>query len=112
VSALALREGVPLAPYCTLGVGGPARFFFEASDEREVVEALEWAKTHGAAFRVLGGGSNLVVADAGVDALVVKLALRGISTREVAGAIEVTAAAGEPWEAPRRSRTWAPTARR
>jgi UDP-N-acetylmuramate dehydrogenase len=99
VSALALREGVALAPYCTLGVGGPARFFLEAGDERQVVEALDWAKTHGVAFRVLGGGSNLVVADAGVDALVVRLAFCGISTREVAGAIELTAAAGEPWDA-------------
>ena len=99
MSALALREGVPLAPYCTLGVGGPARFFFEGSDEREVVEALDSAKTHGTAFRVLGGGSNVVVADAGVDALVVKLELQGVSTREVAGAIELTAAAGEPWDA-------------
>ena len=98
MSALARREGVPLAPYCTLGVGGPARFFLETEDEREVVEALAWAKTHGVAFRVLGGGSNLVVADAGVDALVVKLALRGISTREVGGVIELTAAAGEPWD--------------
>src|SRR5204862_101867 len=47
---------------------------------------------------VLGGGSNLWVADEGVDGLVVKIALRGTETREVAGAVELTAAAGEPWD--------------
>jgi UDP-N-acetylmuramate dehydrogenase len=49
--------------------------------------------------RVLGGGSNLVVADAGIEALVVAMGLRGVTTRAVDGAVEVTAAAGEPWDA-------------
>jgi UDP-N-acetylmuramate dehydrogenase len=48
--------------------------------------------------RVLGGGSNLVVADEGVDGLVLKIALRGLTARETAGTVEVTAAAGEPWD--------------
>jgi len=89
---------VPLASYCTLGVGGPARFFLEARDEATVRDALDWARRRGLAFRVLGGGSNLVVADEGVDALVVKLALRGIAEREVEGGVELTVAAGEPWD--------------
>jgi UDP-N-acetylmuramate dehydrogenase len=92
------REQVPLAPLSTLGVGGPARFFLEAFDERAVLAALDWAGRRGVPCHVLGGGSNLVVADRGVDALVVRLALRGVTTREVAGAIELTAAAGEPWD--------------
>ncbi len=92
------REHVPLAPFCTLGVGGPARFFLEAHDERSVVEALAWARRRGVAFRVLGGGSNLVVADEGVDALVVRVAARGIQVREDGGAVEVLAAAGEVWD--------------
>jgi UDP-N-acetylmuramate dehydrogenase len=99
MSALRLLENVPLAPYCTLGVGGAARFFLEARDERTVLDALAWTKARGLPFRVLGGGSNLVVADAGVDALVARIAIPGIGTREVAGAIELTAAAGEPWDA-------------
>ena len=94
-----IREHVALAPHCTLGVGGPARFFLEAPDEQASVDALAWARRRGVPFRVLGGGSNLVVADAGVEALVVKIALRGIATREVDGAVEVTAASGEPWDA-------------
>lgn len=92
-------QDVPLAPHCTLGVGGPARFLVEAHDEATVIEAMTWAARRGVAVRILGGGSNLVVADAGVDALVVKMAQRGISVREVGGTVEVTAAAGEPWDA-------------
>ncbi len=49
-------------------------------------------------MRVLGGGSNVVIADEGVDGLVLKIALRGVTAREVPGAVEVTAAAGEPWD--------------
>ena len=94
-----LAENVPLAPYCTLGVGGPARFFVEPGDEGALRDALELARARGLAVRVLGGGSNLLVADRGVDGLVVRLGLRGISTRETAGAVELTAAAGEPWDA-------------
>ena len=96
---LALLENVTLAPHCTMGVGGPARFFAEAADEAALLAALRWAEERGVELHVLGGGSNLVVADAGVDGLVVKVALRGVSSREAGGAVEVTAAAGEPWDA-------------
>ncbi|MGH7278888.1 MAG: UDP-N-acetylmuramate dehydrogenase [Candidatus Rokuibacteriota bacterium] len=92
-------EHTPLAPRCTLGVGGPARYFVEARDEATVLAALEWARGRRVPFRVLGGGSNLVIADAGVDALVVQVALRGVTAREDGSAVEVTAAAGEPWDA-------------
>jgi UDP-N-acetylmuramate dehydrogenase len=92
------RPDVVLAPYCTLGVGGPARWFVEAPDEDALLAAFAWAKERGLPFRVLGGGSNLVVSDAGVDGLVVRVGLRGITTRETAGTVELTAAAGEPWD--------------
>jgi len=96
---LAPLENVPLAPRCTMGVGGPARFFVEAADEAAVLAALRWAQERGLPLHVLGGGSNLVVADEGVDGLVVKVALRGVSSREAAGGVVLTAAAGEPWDA-------------
>ncbi len=92
------RENVPLAPRTTLAVGGPARWFVEAHDEYAVLDALDWAKARGLPLRVLGGGSNLVVPDEGVDALVVKIDLRGVYTRETGGALELTAAAGELWD--------------
>src|SRR6266567_1547786 len=91
-------ENVPLAPRCTMGVGGSARFFIEASDEATIATAVGWAASRGVPIRILGGGSNVVVADAGVDGLVVKVALRGVSSRESGGTVEVTAAAGEPWD--------------
>src|SRR2546426_3162199 len=91
-------EQVGLADHCTMGVGGPARYFVEARDEAAVLAAFAWARAGGLVLRVLGGGSNLLVADEGVDGLVVKIALRGTETREVAGAVELTAAAGEPWD--------------
>ncbi len=80
-------ENVRLAAHCTLGVGGPARFFVEAHDEAAVLDALDWARARRLAIRVLGGGSNLVISDEGVDGLVMKIALRGV------------AGAGEPWDA-------------
>jgi UDP-N-acetylmuramate dehydrogenase len=95
---LEVREHVPLAPYTTLGLGGPARFFAEAADEAALLEALDWAGRRALPLRVLGGGSNLVVADGGVEGLVVRLALRGIAAREADGAVELTAAAGEGWD--------------
>lgn len=92
------RERVALAPFCTLGVGGPAEFFVEAREEADVLDALDWAGARRRPLRFLGGGSNLVVGDEGVDGLVVRVALRGIQTRPVAGGVEVTAAAGESWD--------------
>jgi UDP-N-acetylmuramate dehydrogenase len=81
-----------------LGVGGPARYFVEVHDEAGLLDAVAWAQHRGLPVRVLGGGSNLVVADEGVDALVARIALRGVASREAPGAVELTAAAGEPWD--------------
>jgi UDP-N-acetylmuramate dehydrogenase len=91
-------ENVPLASRCTMGVGGSARFFIEASDEARVAAAVRWAESRGVPIRILGGGSNVVVADDGLDGLVVKIGLRGVSSREVGDSVEVSAAAGEPWD--------------
>src|SRR5262249_15211559 len=98
MTVLAVSQHVPLAPLTTLGVGGGARWSVDATDETTVREACGWARQRGVPLRVLGGGSNLVVADAGVDALVVRIALRGLTHRERGDAAELTAAAGEPWD--------------
>ena len=73
-----IREQVPLAPLTTLGVGGPARYFAEASTESEVREAVQHAQSLNLPLFVLGGGSNLLVSDRGFDGLVLKISLRGI----------------------------------
>jgi UDP-N-acetylmuramate dehydrogenase len=98
MSGPAPKPDVVLAPYCTLGVGGPARWFVEAHDEDTLLAAFAWARTRRLPLRVLGGGSNLVVSDAGVDALVVRVGLRGLAAHATSGAVELTAAAGEPWD--------------
>ena len=67
-------EGVSLARYTTLGTGGPARFFARPETLAELEEALRFAAEHEAAVAVVGLGSNLLVADDGVDRLVLKLA--------------------------------------
>jgi len=98
VIAPAVAERVPLAPLTTLGVGGEARWFVDGPDEATIRAAHAWARERGVPLRVLGGGSNLLVSDRGVDALVVRVALRGLTTREDGGSLELTAAAGEPWD--------------
>ncbi|MGA3054441.1 MAG: UDP-N-acetylmuramate dehydrogenase [Candidatus Korobacteraceae bacterium] len=75
-----IREHIALAPFTTLGVGGPARYFVEAHSEAEVIEAVEFAHSHQLPLFVLGGGSNLVVADKGFAGLVLKVAISGSSS--------------------------------
>src|ERR1044072_7410772 len=87
------REHVHLPPHCTMRVGGAARSLVQAADEAEARAAVEWAQGRTLPVRVLGGGSNLVIADEGVDGLVLKIGLRGIATRAAGDALEVTAAA-------------------
>jgi UDP-N-acetylmuramate dehydrogenase len=81
-----------------MGLGGPARWFVHARHDADVRAAWAWARARGVPLRVLGGGSNVVVDDAGVEGLVVQIDTRGIEWRETADAVEVTAAAGEGWD--------------
>jgi UDP-N-acetylmuramate dehydrogenase len=89
-----IRENEPLAGRTTLGVGGAARWFVEAASEAEVVAAARWARERGLKLFVLGGGSNLLVADEGFDGLVLAVALQGIAREKDL----VRAAAGEEWD--------------
>lgn len=98
--ALEILENVPLAPLTTLKVGGPARYFGAAKSEDDVTEALSFADGKGLDVFVLGGGSNILVSDAGFDGLVLQIVLKGISTDEVEGAwLRLTVGAGEDWDA-------------
>ena len=90
------RRSVPLADYTTIGLGGPARFFAECSSEAEVRDALAFATANDLPVLVLGGGSNLLIADRGWDGLVLHVALKGLEWDLSVG--RVTAAAGEDWD--------------
>ena len=94
-----LKENKSLAPFTTFGIGGPARWFVEAQSEADVAEAAQWARERELPLFVLGGGSNLLVADSGFPGLVLHVALRGIEEQDAAGdAVVLRVAAGENWD--------------
>lgn len=90
-----LEEYKVLAPYTTIGLGGPARWFTSCSTPEELTEALKWASSRDQKVLVLAGGSNSLIADEGFSGLVIHLKLTGIRWQE-SGA--VTIAAGENWD--------------
>jgi UDP-N-acetylmuramate dehydrogenase len=96
---LTIERNVPLAPFTTLGIGGPAKYFVRAATVDQIRDALDWAQSRGERVSFLAGGSNLLIADRGFDGLVVKIELRGITViDEDPGSVHVKAAAGEWWD--------------
>lgn len=93
-----IQENVPLAPFTTLKVGGPARFFVEACTVEEVRSAVEFAQTKNLPLFVLGGGSNLVVSDKGWPGLVLKIAITGIRESFQVNEAKFIVGAGEVWD--------------
>ena len=92
---MTIQENVALGPLTTLGVGGAARYFAVAESEQDVAEAVRWAEERGLPLFVLGGGSNLLVSDAGFPGLVVQIGIRGVKDCGD-GLFEV--GAGEVWD--------------
>ncbi|MEM9696869.1 MAG: UDP-N-acetylmuramate dehydrogenase, partial [Myxococcota bacterium] len=88
------QQDIELGPYTTLEIGGPAKWYAEVSSEDEVCEALAWAKKKGVEVIVLGGGSNVLIADAGLNALVIRVRIEGIRYRKG----ELIVGAGENWD--------------
>jgi UDP-N-acetylmuramate dehydrogenase len=96
-----LLENIPLAPLTTIKIGGPARYFVEARNIGDVQEAVTFARSRDLSLFVLGGGSNLLVADAGWPGLVLKVAILGIEQRSGQnedGKVLFDAGAGESWD--------------
>src|SRR3954471_6892089 len=94
-----IQENIPLAPLTTFRVGGPARHFAEARSSEDVRQAVDTARANNWRLFILGGGSNLVVADSGFNGLVLKIAIRGIDERTEDGKRVFEAGAGEDWDA-------------
>jgi UDP-N-acetylmuramate dehydrogenase len=92
-----ISENIPLAPYTTFKIGGPARYFCEAKTESDILDALAFAKERSLPVFVLGGGSNLLISDAGFDGLVLRVALDGepVLTEDST----IIAPAGVDWDA-------------
>ncbi|MFL6140829.1 MAG: UDP-N-acetylmuramate dehydrogenase [Labedaea sp.] len=93
------RAGVPLSGYTTLRLGGPAARFAAPATAEEIVAAIRAADRSGEPMLVLGGGSNLVIADAGFDGTVVRVGNRGSKIDCIRqGRIQLTVEAGEDWD--------------
>jgi UDP-N-acetylmuramate dehydrogenase len=87
-TAVAIQEGVPLARLTTVGIGGPARWYAEPRTLRDLENTVAWAADHVTPIVPVGLGSNLLAADAGVEALVVRLAGE-LATVEIQGELLV-----------------------
>jgi UDP-N-acetylmuramate dehydrogenase len=96
--AVAPRELVPLASLGTLGVGGAARWFVRAETPEDVAAAHRWCEEQRTEMFVLGGGSNLVIADEGFDGLVLQIGITGMEMADDSGDTLVRAGAGESWD--------------
>lgn len=93
------EENVSLAAHTTLALGGAARLWVTASEDKTILDALRWAEEKGHRAAVLGGGSNLVVSDAGFDGLVIKIATAGTKWHEDGDDhVLATVQAGENWD--------------
>jgi UDP-N-acetylmuramate dehydrogenase len=95
----AVERGAPLGPLTTLGVGGAARELVFAEREGDLIDAVREADEGAVPVLVLGGGSNLLVADRGFDGRVVRVGTRGITRERAGDRVALTACAGEPWDA-------------
>jgi UDP-N-acetylmuramate dehydrogenase len=95
-----LVEGCELlANHTTLRVGGPAREMITIDTEAELVKTVRTLDARGEPLLIIGGGSNLLIGDAGFDGTVIKILTRGVDedTAACSGAV-VTVSAGEPWD--------------
>src|SRR5690242_15900346 len=94
-----LQENVALAPLTTFQIGGPARFFVEADSPAVVQEAVTFASSRNLPLFVLGGGSNLLVADAGWPGLVLRISISAFDQLpEDEGRILFEVGAGQSWD--------------
>jgi UDP-N-acetylmuramate dehydrogenase len=94
-----LGNATVLADYTTLGTGGPAKVFVAADTEPALIDAVRAADEAGEPVLLIGGGSNLVISDAGFPGTVIHLNTRGLTYVDAGdGGVTVTAAAGEDWD--------------
>jgi len=112
---LNIQQNVNLAPFTTLKIGGNARYFVRAETEQQVVETIKFAGDNDLKLFILGGGSNILIADTGFDGVVLNVAIPGIQETEAkssnfgsesANVLEsetvsmqrITVGAGEDWD--------------
>jgi len=90
-----IKDGVPLAPLTSWLVGGPAQHLCLPKNLQDLQEAQQWALARKMSITVLGGGSNVLISDQGVQGLVIALKnLSGATVQEANGRLEIVAWAG------------------
>ncbi|MBN3964868.1 UDP-N-acetylmuramate dehydrogenase [Pseudomonas gregormendelii] len=95
--SLQVQARVSLKPYNSFGVDVQARLFAQAHSDDDVRDALVYATQHEVPLLVIGGGSNLLLT-ADIQALVLRMATRGIRLLSDNGQqVVIEAEAGEPW---------------
>ena len=93
-----IQENISLAPFTTLGVGGPARFFAHIRDEQALSEGIHFAREHGLPVFILGGGSNLLVADTGFPGVVLRIEINApIEISIDSDSVRYRVSAGTDW---------------
>lgn len=95
---MTVQTNIPLSPFTTIGLGGPARYFTACSSEADIRETLMHARSEQLCLHVLGGGSNTIFADGGFVGLILHVASRGIQYTNRDAKVLVRASAGEPWD--------------
>src|SRR3989338_4218634 len=98
---MVIEENVPLAPLTTFFIGGPARYFVRVKTIEELKQSLDYARDQNLATLILGGGSNVLVSDAGFDGLVIKIEMAGVERLPAGKAGDgdtLIAEAGESWD--------------
>lgn len=95
-----MTEQTLLSSLTTLGVGGPAGSFIEATTEAEIIDAVRAADQAGQQLLIIGGGSNLVVADSGYPGTVLRIASSGytVDSEDSCGGASVVVQAGHNWD--------------
>ena len=97
-AGIQFHADVPLASLSTLGVGGGARWYVRARTVEQVQSAHRWADDQGCPLFILGGGSNIVVADEGFAGLVLHVAISGAEVRAAGDEAIIDVGAGESWD--------------
>ncbi len=92
---MTVKENVKLAKYTTYNIGGPARYFVNVKNYKDLREALEFVKKQNIQYMVLGGGSNVVISDKGYNGLVIHMANKEIDFQGQ----YVYVSAGVEWDA-------------
>lgn len=93
-----LQTNVALAPYTTINLGGPAKYFMDCTSVPELKNAFDFAAQKNVPAHVLGGGSNTVFPSTGYHGLVIRVNWRGITLDPHEAYTAVTASAGETWD--------------